>query len=106
MEMHENYRSAPIAMERPSALDPTAEVLNDASMTNAEKRETLASWASDARALNDLPALRRLDNGAVIRLEDILKALRKLDDDDDDPPPSPSSICIPADHLLPVGQAA
>jgi hypothetical protein len=44
-----------------------------------EKRAVLASWASDAHALENAPALRRLDNGAVVALDDILRALSELD---------------------------
>jgi hypothetical protein len=56
------------------------DVLGDAWLTPAEKREILASWASDARAVADAPALRQLDNGAVIRIDDILRALTALGD--------------------------
>ncbi len=88
-----------------SALTHPDEILNDPSMTNAEKRVMLASWASDARAPTDLPALRKLDNGVVIRLTDVLRALRKLDDDDD-PPPSPAAAAIPVRHSTVMDAAA
>ncbi len=88
-----------------SALTHPDEILNDASMTNAEKRAALASWASDARAPTDLPALRKLDSGVVIRLKDILRALRKLDDDDD-PPPSPATAARPARYSTMLDAAA
>lgn len=55
------------------------DVLSDRRLTEAEKREILASWASDLRAVPDAPALRQLDNGAVVRVDDILQALRSLD---------------------------
>ena len=45
----------------------------------AEKRETLSSWASDALAVADAPALRKLDTGATVGIDDILDALKKLD---------------------------
>jgi len=77
------------------AFHAAAGILNDASMTNAEKRTTLASWAADARAMKDVPALRKLENGVVIRLKDILQALIKLDDDDDDLRPSPAALIFP-----------
>jgi hypothetical protein len=80
-------------------------ILSDSSMTNAEKRATLASWASDARAPKDGPMLRKLDDGAVIRLKDILQALRKLDDDDD-PPPSPAGAAVPSPYSTMLGAAA
>lgn len=50
-------------------------------LTHAEKREVLASWASDIHAVPDAPTLRQLDNGAVVRVEDVLRALQCLNDD-------------------------
>lgn len=55
------------------------EVASDLRLTPAEKREVLASWASDVRAVLGAPALRQLDNGAVVRVDDILRALKSLD---------------------------
>ena len=54
-------------------------VLGDASLTVDEKRSLLASWASDARAVPDHPGLRRLDDGAIVDLDDILDALKQLE---------------------------
>lgn len=54
------------------------EVVGDLRLTQAEKREILASWASDVRAVPDAPALRQLDNGAVVRVDDVLRALKLL----------------------------
>ncbi|MGA0533805.1 hypothetical protein [Hansschlegelia sp. KR7-227] len=45
------------------------------------KRALLASWASDARAVEHAPMLRQLDSGAVVKLDDVLSALRSLDAD-------------------------
>lgn len=56
------------------------EVVADLWLTHAEKREILASWASDARAVPDAPALRQLDNGAVVRVDNVLLALNSLDE--------------------------
>lgn len=56
------------------------EVIGDPWLTRAEKRELLASWASDFRAVPDAPALRQLDNGAVMRVDDVLRALKTLHD--------------------------
>src|SRR3954464_15822116 len=58
---------------------PTSVVL-DPTMTVDEKRSLLASWASDARAVPDHPALRRLDNGGLVEIDDILGALKQLDE--------------------------
>src|ERR1700712_4244331 len=58
------------------------EVASDRRLTAAEKRELLASWASDARAVPSAPALRQLDNGAIVRIDDILRTLKSLDEKD------------------------
>ncbi len=62
------------------------EVVADFRLTYAEKREALASWASDVHAVPDAPALRQLGNGAIVRVDDILQALKCLDDDQDPEP--------------------
>ena len=64
-----------------AALMHPDDVMSNMQLTRAQKREILASWASDARAVHDLPALRQLDNGAIVRVDDVLHALRALDDD-------------------------
>src|SRR3954467_11656313 len=65
-------------------LNPTlscapCDIVRDPSMTVQEKRSLLASWASDARAVVDHPALRRLDDGRLVKIDDVLDALRALD---------------------------
>ena len=57
------------------------DVISNLQLTRAQKREILAAWASDARAVHDMPALRQLDNGALVRVDDVLRALSALDDD-------------------------
>ena len=57
------------------------DVLSDPHLTKAEKKALLASWCSDARAVENAPALRRLDSGAVVEVEAILQALVALDED-------------------------
>ena len=54
-------------------------VVRGATMTTDEKRSVLASWASDERAVPDHPSLRRLDNGCLVEIDDILAALKRLD---------------------------
>jgi hypothetical protein len=56
------------------------DVMSNLQLTRAQKREILASWASDARAVPDMPALRQLDSGAIVRVDDVLRALSALDD--------------------------
>ncbi len=72
------------AVERPEAgWKRPDDVLNHPTMQAGEKRAVLASWVSDAHGIPDRPALRKLDNGAVVALDDILRALKCLDDDED-----------------------
>lgn len=61
-----------------SSMNP-ADVAEDPRLTVEEKRATLAAWASDVRAVPNAPGLRQLDNGAVVRIDDILQALASLD---------------------------
>jgi hypothetical protein len=56
------------------------DVANDPELTLAEKRAILASWISDARAVENVPSLRRLDSGAVVEVDAILRALVVLDE--------------------------
>ncbi|MFI0843005.1 hypothetical protein [Mesorhizobium sp. IMUNJ 23232] len=56
------------------------DVLHDARLTPQEKREVLASWASDIHAVPHVPSLRQLPDGSIIKVEDILRALRALDE--------------------------
>ena len=55
------------------------DVTSDPELTIAEKRAILASWISDARAVENAPALRRLESGAVVEVDAILQALGRLD---------------------------
>ena len=41
-----------------------SDVTSNPKLTTAEKRAVLASWISDARAVENAPSLRRLDSGA------------------------------------------
>jgi hypothetical protein len=56
------------------------DVTSDQKLTTAEKRAVLASWISDARAVQNAPWLRRLDSGAVVEVDDIRRALVLLDE--------------------------
>jgi len=55
------------------------EVRNHPAMSTAQKRALLASWASDANAVPGVPSLRKIDDGAVVALDEILHALKALD---------------------------
>ena len=60
------------------AFDHPFEVVNDPDLTLNEKRAILASWASDACAVEAAPSLRVGPNTPV-RFDDIMEALRSLD---------------------------
>lgn len=55
------------------------QVVNDPDMTIAEKRAVLASWASDACAVEASPDLREPMPGRTIKYDEIMEALRTLD---------------------------
>ncbi len=55
------------------------DVLRDPDLTRNEKRAILASWASDASALEAAPELRETPSGVTVRFDDIMDALRQLD---------------------------
>jgi hypothetical protein len=57
-----------------------SDVTSNAKLTTAEKRAVLASWISDAHAVENAPSLRRLDSGAVVEVDAILQALVLLDE--------------------------
>jgi hypothetical protein len=55
-------------------------VVNDPDLTLNEKRAILASWASDACAVEAAPELRQPPGGRIIGFEEIMDALRMLDE--------------------------
>ncbi|MEJ2378378.1 MAG: hypothetical protein P8Y71_24340 [Pseudolabrys sp.] len=56
-----------------------SEVVHDPDLTLNEKRAILASWASDACAVEAAPDLRVTTSGRVVQWDDIMEALRTLD---------------------------
>jgi len=62
-----------------NAFDHPSEVIEDPDLTLNEKRAILASWASDACAIEAAPELRARPRGTPVRFEEILEALRTLD---------------------------
>ena len=56
------------------------DVVRDTDMTVAEKRSVLASWASDACAIESNPAQRATATGNVVNYDDIIDALQSPDD--------------------------
>jgi len=55
------------------------DVVRDEDLTFNEKRAILASWASDACAIEAAPDLRKNSSRSVVRWDDIMDALRTLD---------------------------
>lgn len=102
-------RLGPVAAAslRPPAVDPfeafvapgdvfrhPREVLGYPGLSRAEKRVILASWASDARAVDSSPTLRCLPGcrSEPVPLDTVLEALRALDEGSPAPampPPGP-----------------
>ncbi|OIQ70011.1 hypothetical protein GALL_483800 [mine drainage metagenome] len=63
-----------------SVFDHPRDVLADATLSRAEKRAILASWASDAATVTSNPALRVMPGGqAPVSIDEILEALSSLD---------------------------
>jgi hypothetical protein len=59
--------------------DHPADVVNDPDLSLNEKRAILASWASDACAIEAAPGLRQGPAGCVVPFDEIMEALRTLD---------------------------
>lgn len=57
-------------------------IIGDPEMALEDKRALLASWASDMNAVPHLPWLRQLPDGSIVKLADILRALKALDGPD------------------------
>jgi hypothetical protein len=55
------------------------DVVRDEELTLNEKRAILASWASDACAIEAAPDLRVNSSRSLVRWDDIMDALRTLD---------------------------
>jgi hypothetical protein len=67
--------------------DRPADVVNDPDLSLNEKRAILASWASDACAIEAAPALRKSAAGRVVEFDEIMDALRALDKQAQTSPP-------------------
>ena len=56
------------------------DVVQDATLTTAEKRAILSSWASDACVIESMPALRQIPaSGRVVKFDEVIDALQELD---------------------------
>jgi hypothetical protein len=70
-----------------AVFDHPRDVLKDPDLTKHEKRAILSAWASDACAVESASQLRRQPGAKrPVSFDDIIDALRSLDDD---PPPRP-----------------
>jgi hypothetical protein len=79
-----------------SHYDSPGDVLDDAKLSTEEKRLILSSWASDMYAVESRPALRKVPGiPHRLRLDDILAALKQLDDDTDPPPRGGLAMRLP-----------
>jgi hypothetical protein len=79
-----------------SHYDSPVAVLNDAALSTDEKRVILSSWASDMYAVESQPGLREVPGiRHRLRLDDILTALKHLDDDGDPPPRGGIAMRLP-----------
>src|SRR5258707_3150499 len=81
----------PLGVEFERLLQPTRyfqhprDVVRDDTLTTAEKRAILSSWASDASAVESMPALRQiLGSGHVVKFDEVIDALQELDGKADD----------------------
>jgi len=73
-------RGALACSETPVGYSDPSDVLKDLLLDRAKKRAILASWASDASAVEDRPDLRWLSGTEKpVPLDDILAALARLD---------------------------
>jgi hypothetical protein len=61
------------------AFEHPMNVVHDPDLTLSEKRAILASWASDACAVEAAPALRHAPSGRTVEFDDVMDALRALD---------------------------
>ena len=72
------------------------DVLNDARLSADEKRVILSSWASDMYAVESHPTLREVPGMPnTLRLNDILSALKQLDDENEPPPRGGLAMRLP-----------
>ena len=70
-----------------TVFDDPRDVLADTSLSRAEKRAILASWASDAAAVTSCPSLRAIPGTkSIVSIDDILEALSSLDHSPGMPP--------------------
>jgi hypothetical protein len=73
------------SFNQPAIFQHPRDVVRDDALTTAEKRAILSSWASDACAVESMPALRQiLGSGHIVKFDEVIDALQELDGKADD----------------------
>jgi hypothetical protein len=62
-----------------TVLGHPSDVVDNPRLSRQQKRAVLASWASDANAVPRVPTLRQLPDGSIVKVDEILDALKALD---------------------------
>jgi hypothetical protein len=79
---HEDVCDLEALLHPAQAFEHPSDVVNDPDLTLNEKRAILASWASDACALEAAPTLRYIPGGKQpVHFDEVMDALRDLDRD-------------------------
>ena len=79
-----------------SHYDTPDDVVNNVKLSTDEKRVILSSWASDMYVVESQPVLREIPGlPHRLRLDDILAALKRLDDETDPPPRGGMAMRLP-----------
>ena len=78
------FHFEPEALARPAeAFGHPRDVVRNRRLSLPEKRAILASWASDACAIETAPALRMLPGGKEpVLFDDVMDALRAIDEEE------------------------
>jgi hypothetical protein len=77
---HEDVCDLDALLHPAQAFEHPSDVVNDPDLTLNEKRAILASWASDACALEAAPTLRYVPGGKrPVRFDEVMDSLRDLD---------------------------
>jgi hypothetical protein len=83
----DNVFDLPSLLHPGTAFEHPRDVVSHPSLSLAEKRAILASWASDASAIASCPSLRAPEGlKAPVSIDDVLEALCALDEGPRHPP--------------------
>jgi hypothetical protein len=95
-EAHRSVNNADSIFHPVSHHESPDDVLNDAKLSKDDKRVIFSSWASDMYVVDSHPALRKVPGiPHRLHLDDILAALKQLDDDTDPPPRGGLAMRLP-----------